>query len=161
MRVHDLLADISFVSCSKPRLPTVPWCVFIKVIVRPRHLLHFHIGGHRLLPVDLGNEGLHAFCHTLAQLRGHVRDDIDDLFLSLLSLIVCLDHVQDVVVLCLYGGKRNLTNVELLPLNQTSIKLLGEGAALDVDVVSLEWINWKFRCVNELMLFHLSVNSFA
>ena len=48
-----------------------------------------------------------------------VRDDIDDLFLSLLSLIVCLDHVQDVVILCLNGGKRNLTNVELLSLIQT------------------------------------------
>ena len=40
----------------------------------------------------------------------------------------------------------------------TSIKFLREGTTLNINIVSFKRINWKLRCVNELMLFHLSIN---
>jgi hypothetical protein len=105
MRFHNLLADISF-RVGWHVLPlhdgsTIWSCAWIitHIIIATRHILHFHVIGHWFLSIDLTNERLHALCQTLRNLSRHVRDDVDDFFLPLLSFEIRLDHIQKVVVL--------------------------------------------------------------
>ena len=91
MCLHYLLANVAF--------GRVVGLVFIHIIVVSAcHLLHFHIGGHWLLPIYLTDEALHAFGEALAHLDGHIGNHVDDFFLSLLCFVVSLDDITCIEV---------------------------------------------------------------
>jgi hypothetical protein len=154
MWVHDLLADVSFARWSLSSA-ILSWTI---LVIASRHLLHLHVGGYRLLAVYLADETLHALGHWLTNLGRHVGYDVDDLFLALLSLVICFDYVQDVVILR-FIYTLNSFQIKAFSLHVTRGKLIRKIRALKKDIISLKRINWEFGVVYELMLVHLCANS--
>ena len=87
MCLHNLLTNITF-------WIGVILSVFVtQIVIGAGHLLHLHVGSNWFLTIDLRNEGLHAFCHTLAHLQSHIWNNVDDFLLSLHCLMIHFDHV--------------------------------------------------------------------
>lgn len=103
--LHYLLTNVSLIH----------WAALTFVftnIVSSRHLLHLN---NRFLTINLTNERLHTLCHTLTYLSRHIRNDIDDFLLPLLSLIISFDHIENIVIFV--NRSRNLRfDIELFPL---------------------------------------------
>lgn len=137
--------------------------VISHVVVATRHVLHFHIIGNWLLPIDLTYEWLHAFRQALWYLCWHVRNDIDNLLLPLLSFVISLYHIKNIVVLHLLLRHVVLHVVELsLNLRMVAIgrKLFKQLSIFVKDIIALVWINWIPVLINVFVFLHTLANSF-